>query len=292
MPDTQILDESMTLSVGISAQDPDVPVKALLFTLLSAPAGVTLSTGNRTNETISWVTTEADGPSTNLIVATVTDNVNGHAFIRTNSFTVIVREINTPPQLTVPADQSIDELTPLINVKASATDADLPPNPLSFSLIAPPQGMIIDANTVAISWTPTEAQGPSTYTITVVVTDDSPSAANAQHLSATNSFTVTVREVNSPPQLTVPGNQVIDELKPLNVSTSANDLDLPPNTLTFSLLTSPPDDHRFRNRCSQLDTDRSARAVHQLTVVVTDNNPDAFNAKQFEHAEYFHGDGQ
>jgi hypothetical protein len=93
--------------------------------------------------------------------------------------------------------------------------------------------MIIDANTGAISWTPTEAQGPSTYTITVVVTDDSPSAANAQHLSATNSFNVVVREVNLPPQLTVPGNQVIDELKPLNVSASVTDPDLPPNTSLF-----------------------------------------------------------
>jgi hypothetical protein len=38
VPDTQIIDESTTLSVGISAQDPDVPVKALLFTLLSSRA--------------------------------------------------------------------------------------------------------------------------------------------------------------------------------------------------------------------------------------------------------------
>ena len=281
VPDTQIIDESTILNVGISAQDPDVPLKALVFALLSAPSAVTLtSAGNRTNATISWATTEADGPSTNLIVATVTDNVNGHAFIRTNSFTVIVREINTPPQLTVPADQAIDELTPLINVKASATDADLPPNPLTFSLIAPPQGMTIDTNTGAISWTPTEAQGPSINTITVVVTDDSPSAANAQHLSATNSFTVTVREVNLPPQLTVPGNQVIDELKPLNVAASATDPDLPQNTLTFSLLTSPPGMiiDSATGAVSWTPTEAQGPSTNVVTVKVQDNGSPVLSA--------------
>ncbi|MCQ9191718.1 hypothetical protein, partial [Escherichia coli] len=85
------------------------------------------------NATLSWNTTEADGPSTNTIVASVTDTVNGQAFIRTNSFTVIVREINIAPQLTGPGNQSLDESTPL-NLTLSATDPDLPPNRLTFAL--------------------------------------------------------------------------------------------------------------------------------------------------------------
>jgi tetratricopeptide (TPR) repeat protein len=149
-----------------------------LFQAAGDAAGVTLTLAGATNAAISWATTEADGPSTNIILATVTDRVNGHDFIRTNSFTVIVREINTAPQLTVPANQVLDELTPL-SASASATDSDLPPNPLTFLLVAPPVGMLIDAATGAISWTPTEAQGPSTNIITVIVTDDSPAAANA-----------------------------------------------------------------------------------------------------------------
>ena len=46
-------------------------------------------------------------------------------------------------QLTVPGNQTLDELTPL-NVSASATDADLPLNPLTVSLISPPKGMTIN----------------------------------------------------------------------------------------------------------------------------------------------------
>jgi len=43
-----------------------------------------------------------------------------------------------------------------------------------------------------ISWPPSEAQGPRTNVSVTVVADDNPWAVNAQHLSATNSFTVMV----------------------------------------------------------------------------------------------------
>ena len=54
---------------------------------------------------------------------------------------------------------------------------------------------MIDTNGV-ITWTPTEAQGPGTNTITTVVTDN-----GVPPLSVTNSFVVIVTEVNSAPVL-------------------------------------------------------------------------------------------
>src|SRR2546421_5194723 len=80
-----------------------------------------------------------------------------------------------------------------------------------------------------ISWTPSEAQGPSTNVVSVSVTDNGVPA-----LSATNSFTVTVREVNAAPVLSMPADQTIDEQTALSVSASATDADLPANTLTFT----------------------------------------------------------
>jgi hypothetical protein len=51
-----------------------------------------------------------------------------------------------------------------------------------------------------IRWTPTEAQGPGTYTLTTVVTDN-----GTPPLSATNRFTVTVNAiVTSRPILSMP----------------------------------------------------------------------------------------
>ncbi len=279
VPDTVVLDESMPLAAILAAQDPDAPAKPLQFQLLSAPVGPTLTLVGPTNATIAWATTEADGPSTNVIVATVTDVVNGKEFIRTNSFTVVVNEVNTAPQLTVPSDQALDEATPL-HVSASATDADVPANPLTFSLVSPPDGMTIDVETGAIDWTPTEAQGPSTNTITVVVTDDNPPAVNAVHLSVTNQFTVVVREINQPPQLTPPGNQTLAELGSLAVQAMATDPDMPANPLVFSLA-APPAGMTIDPATGAIawtPTEAQGPSTNVVMVVVSDASPFAANA--------------
>jgi uncharacterized protein YqiB (DUF1249 family) len=288
VPDTQVLNEGATLNVSISAQDPDLPIKALTFAMLSAPPGVVLTPTGSTNATITWPTDETSGPSTNTIIVSVTDNVAGKDFTRTNSFIVIVNELNEPPVLTVPGQQVINELTPL-NVSASATDPDIPANPLTFSLVSPPAGMTIDPHTGAIAWTPTEVQGPVTNTVTVVVTDINPPAVNTTSISVTNSFVVVVREVNLPPQLTVPGNQTITELTPLNVSASATDPDIPANPLTFSLV-SPPTGMTIDSNTGAIawtPSEAQGPGVYTVAVAVTDFNPTAVNAQHLSVTNSF-----
>src|SRR5204862_3908733 len=229
VPADQTIDEQTTLSVSASATDADLPANTLTFALVSAPTGMTINPGSGA---ITWTPSEVQGPSTNVVSVSVTDN-GVPALSATNSFTVTVTEVNLAPVLSVPADQTIDEQTTL-SVSASATDADLPANTLTFALVSAPLGMSINPASGVISWTPTEAQGPSTNTITVVVTDNGVPA-----LSATNSFTVTVREVNLAPVLSVPADQTIDEQRGLGVRASATDADVPANTLTFTLVRSP-----------------------------------------------------
>src|SRR5204862_434679 len=72
-----------------------------------------------------------------------------------------------------------------------------------------------------------------------VVTDDNLWAINAQHLSATNSFSVFVQEVNSAPVLPFIEDQSVNELSLLTVTNSATDANLPANRLTY-LLMNPP----------------------------------------------------
>src|SRR5439155_672931 len=126
---------------------------------------------------------------TNTITVVVADN-GVPALSATNSFTVTVREVNVAPVLSVAADRTIEELSALA-VRASAADADVPANTLTFSLVSPPAGMTINGSSGAIHSTPTRRSSHLTNTITVVVADNGVPA-----LSATNSFTVTVREVN------------------------------------------------------------------------------------------------
>src|ERR1041385_4386526 len=179
----------------------DIPANTLTFALLTAPAGMSI---DGSSGAITWTPGESQGPSTNLVIVRVSDN-GSPSLSATNSFKVVVSEVNLAPVLTVPADQIIAEQTTL-NVSATATDADIPAKTLKFDLLTAPAGMRIDGNSGAISWTPGESQGPSTNLVTVRVSDNgSPS------LSATNSFKVVVSEVNLAPVLTVPGDQTVAE---------------------------------------------------------------------------------
>src|SRR5439155_22964453 len=101
----------------------------------------------------------------------------------TKSFTVVVTEAHSAPLLRVPTDQTVAELSTL-TVTNSASDRDLPANTLTFSLVSAPAGVNLDSNTGVLSWTPSEAQGPSTNLITVRVTDN-----GAPQSSDTRSFT-------------------------------------------------------------------------------------------------------
>src|SRR4029077_18014752 len=107
---------------------------------------------------------------------------------------------------------------------------------LTYSFLASPSGAALSASGV-ITWTPTEAQGPGVYTFTTRVIDN---GTNPPALSDTNTFTVTVSEVNSAPFFlaTPPNNTVVAQV-PLMVTNSASDTDSPPNTLTYLLPVAP-----------------------------------------------------
>src|SRR5207302_3604322 len=102
-------------------------------------------------------------------------------------------------------------------VSASATDSEYPTNTLPYVSRPPPRCMTINTNTGAISWTPTEAQGPSTNTVAVRVTDN-----GSPGLSDTKSFTVIANEVNSAPVLTVPIGRTTCGSLTINVTVAAS----------------------------------------------------------------------
>src|SRR6185436_7775707 len=88
-----------------------------------------------------------------------------------------------------------------------ATDSDLPPQVLTFSLASgAPAGASINPITGVFNWIPSEAQGPSTNFIFVQVVDN-----GQPPLSATQSVRVVVTEVNSAPVLTPVADRIIPE---------------------------------------------------------------------------------
>src|SRR5204862_332118 len=95
-------------------------------------------------------------------------------------------------------------------------------------------GVSLDPSSGVLTWTPSEAQRPSTNLITVKVTDN-----GAPESSDTKSFTIVVSEANSAPVLAVPTDRTVAELSTLTVTNTASDADLPANALTFSLVSAP-----------------------------------------------------
>src|SRR5262245_40094946 len=222
----QTINEGATLSLSISATDADIPANTLTFSVdPGAPAGMTI---NVSSGALSWTPSEAQGPSTNTVTVRVTDS-GSPALSDAKSFLVVVNEVNAPPVLAAIANQTVNEGS-LLTLTASASDPDLPANTLTFSLLSPPAGASINAGSGVFTWTPSEAQGPGSYTIMARVMDSaSPS------LSATQSFTVTVNDVNNAPVLAAIANQTINEGATLSLTVSATDPDVPANTLTYSL---------------------------------------------------------
>ena len=223
----QTIQELTTLVVTNTATDSSTAPSGLTYALISPPAGASIDT----NGIISWTPTEAQGPSTNVITTVVTDN-GSPPLSATNSFTVTVLEVNSAPALPVQPDVTIEEQTTLV-VTNTGTDSDIPANSLSYLLLSAPAAASIDAHGV-ITWPTTEADGPGVYTITIVVTDD-----GAPPLSATNTFSVTVNEVNSAPVLPAQPDLTIVEAATLLVTNRASDSDIPANTLSYALLNPP-----------------------------------------------------
>ena len=205
---------------------------------MSGPSGLTVSPAGA----ITWTPTEAQGPVTTNVFISVTDTnplaVNATSLSVTSSFQIVVNEVNLAPMLTLPPNTNINELTFYTN-NATATDSDIPANSLVFALVSGPPGLNVSSSG-AITWTPTEAQGPLTTNVTIRVTDTNPAAVNATSLSVTSSFQIVVNEVNLAPVLTLPANRTIHAGALLSVNATAVDQDIPANTYSFALVSGPP----------------------------------------------------
>jgi hypothetical protein len=263
--------EFTTLTVTNRATDTDLPTNTFIYTLLVSPVGATIST----NGVITWITGEPDGPSTNIFTTRVLDD-GVPPLSATNTFTVTVTEVNSAPTLPPQTNQTIAELTTLI-VTNTAADPDVPVNTLSYTLTGPATAQITTNG--VITWTPGEADGPGTNSFTTIVSDGG--------LSATNTFTVTVTDVNSAPTLPAQTDQTIAELTTLIVTNTAVDADIPANLLSYTLTgpataqissdgvvtwTPGEADGPGTNTFTTVVSDGSASETNSFTVFVTEVN--------------------
>jgi hypothetical protein len=150
-----------------------------------------------------------------------------------SSTNAVLQVLNARPILTAPANQSVNELS-LLSATATAVDLDTPAQTLTFSLVSAPTNMIINPGTGVINWTPAQTQSPSTNKVLVSVTDN-----GTPPLSATNSFTAVVVEVNVAPGLPAISSQSVNELALLSVNNQAAESNIHAVTTGYALVNPP-----------------------------------------------------
>jgi hypothetical protein len=182
------LGAGQTLSLSVTASDPN-PLNTLTFSLgPGAPVGAVV---NPASGQITWATSPAFAGTTNVISVIATDN-GQPPLSAAATVTVVLVQVANPPVLAPIANYTNYEAT-LLSITNSATDNNVPPRPLTFSLGAgAPTNATIDPVTGVFQWRPIAAQAPSTNIISVIVTDN-----GMPPLSATQQFTVVVRPVGN-----------------------------------------------------------------------------------------------
>ena len=117
-----------------------------------------------------------------------------------------------------------------------ATDPNGSSQTLTYSIGAgAPEGAAIDPVTGVFNWIPTEAQGPGSFQIGVIVTDN-----GTPPLSAARSFLVTVNEANRAPLLAPLTDETINVGGLLVFTVPAEDPDIPHQTLFYALEAGAP----------------------------------------------------
>jgi hypothetical protein len=143
---------------------------------------------------------------------------------------------------------------------------------LGYGLISPLPGMSIDTNGI-FTWTPNQSQSPGTNIVTVTVTNYDGNDPVNPMLSATNTFTVIVKEVNIAPVLPVIGTQTIAAQSLLTVTNTATEANIHATTIGYGLVNAPAGVAISSNGI--ITWTPAAAGTNTITTVVT--NDDSFD---------------
>ncbi len=184
---TYSVDENQPLTFMVEGSDPDKEDSGLLtFAVQNLPEGAAFNAATRT---FNWTPTYEQSGEYSLVF-TVTDPAG---LIARQPVTITVNHVNRPPVLAPVADMTAKE-NEAIHIQLSGSDPDREDaGKLVYAIANLPGGATLDPATGAVSWQPTFEQS-GIYKLTATVNDPA-------GLSASQSFTLTVTNVNRPPRL-------------------------------------------------------------------------------------------
>ena len=201
--------EDETYSYVVTAEDIDGD--DLTFSLTTKPAGMTIDANSGV---ISW--TPANNVSSEMVTVQVSDGV----LTASQTFTIEVTAVNDAPEITSsPVTVATEDTEYNYTVVAADVDSDS----LTFSLTEFPEGMVIDAATGVISWTP--ENGVTEETVTVEVTD------NIEIASQT--FVIIVSATNDAPEITEGETATLTTVEDIATSLTLNATDIDGDDLSW-----------------------------------------------------------
>jgi hypothetical protein len=208
----QTTEENVPLSVVIPAgEDPDTEdIQKLVYSTENLPEGATFDPATRT---LTW-TPGYDQSGNYEIPISLTDG----EFTVTQNFSITITHVNRPATMEDIPTQTVEENQPL-TIKAQFSDPDTEDDgKLQLTASNLPEGAIFNAATGEISWTPTYDQAGSFTNISISVKDPI-------GLGVDKTFTITVNNVNRPPELNPVEQQNVAENATLSVSIQGTDPD-------------------------------------------------------------------
>jgi VCBS repeat-containing protein len=231
--------ENSTAVLTVAAIDADLPGDTLAFSIAGG-ADQALFAVSSSGE-LGFVTapdfelpTDADGDNLYEVVVEVADGQGGTA---TQTIVVEVTALNdNAPYLTSPDLASVPEnSTPVLTL--TAADADLPADPLVFSIVGgADQALFAIATGGELTFVaapdfelPADADGDNLYEVAVEVSDE-------QGGTATQTIRIEVTPANDhAPQITSPNLVSVPENVNGLLTVTATDVDLPADVLTFAI---------------------------------------------------------
>ncbi|GAB4118708.1 MAG: hypothetical protein Tsb0027_12300 [Wenzhouxiangellaceae bacterium] len=210
--DVAIDEDSATAALAFAISDVETSADSLIVSASSSdqsllPDGNIVLAGSGENRTV-MLTPAADQTGVAVITLTVTDADSGMA---QGQFTLTVNAINDDPQISAPADVTIDEDNATAALAFAISDVETAADNLLVMATSSDQTLLPDGNIVlggsgenrTVTLTPAADQN-GVAVITLTVTDADSGSAQGQ-------FMLTVNAINDDPQITAPVDVVIDE---------------------------------------------------------------------------------
>ena len=283
--------EDAAYTYTIIASDPEGDDLNFSFVKFTPGMTISKSAGKKNEGVVKW-TPNNSNVGDHVIKIQVDDGKGG---VTSQEYTLTVKNTNDPPVITSKAiTLAVEDQTYKYEVKAS--DIDPTNDKLTFSLSAKPTGMVIDATTGLIQWTPTNTNANKSYTVTVSVAD-----GNGGTVKQT--YSLKVNNTNDAPQITSKPVTAATEDSPYAYAVKASDPDPTGDKLTYRLTSSPtgmkissaglitwtPDNDaaikRNHSVTIEVDDGKGKKDIQLFTIVVKNtNDPPVFTSSPVKGA--------